>query len=112
MLQTIIDLFGPALATIVVSLITGLIGWLTLTLRTKLNIDIEAGLRGALHAALETGAGVAASQGLKGPNAVEAAIAHASISTPDAMIALSPSRQVLVNIATAKLQQLAGRVLK
>ena len=58
----------------------------------------------ALHSALMSGVRAALMRGLSGPEAVEAAIIHASGSVPDAIKALKPDAGVLTRIAEAKLR--------
>lgn len=77
-------------------------------IKTKTGLDIEAILRSALHQALTTGAQNAAAGGMTGQTAIEATIAHAKASVPDAIAKLAPSPPVLVNLAKAKLTQVLG----
>lgn len=81
-------------------------------IKAKTGLDIEAILREALHKAMTTGAQNAVSQGLTGMAAIEATVAHAKASTPDAIANLAPTGQVLANIAAAKLAQLVSGVAK
>lgn len=79
------------------------LGWL----RQHFNIKLEEKDMNALQLALSNG--VKSAVTALGPNApqesvVSAAIDHANKSVPDAMRRLEPQREVLENIAAAKLQ--------
>lgn len=73
--------------------------------KERWGVEIEAKHREALHSAILSGILAAVSRGLSGEQAVQAAVAHAAESVPDAIAALNPTTQVLVNIATAKLKE-------
>lgn len=79
-------------------------------LRVRWGIEIEAAHRDALHAALMSGIRTALAEGLQGDGAINAAVAHARVSVPDAIAALSPAAGVLRTIATAKLTAAIGGV--
>lgn len=71
--------------------------------KARWGIEIEARHREAFQTAMMSGIAAALSRGLTGSAAVDAAIAHVEASVPDAISALRPSPQVMVNIAAAKL---------
>ncbi|MDO5631117.1 MAG: hypothetical protein Q4G22_04695 [Paracoccus sp. (in: a-proteobacteria)] len=73
--------------------------------RDRWGIEIEARHREALHSALMSGIRAAILKGLRGDAAVDMAIAHATASVPDALSRLQPSADVLISIATAKLEE-------
>lgn len=88
-----------------------LMAWLarvSLYAKAKWGIEIEAKHREALHSAIMSGIRAALAKGLTGSEAVDAAVAHATASVPDAITALNPATQVLINIATAKLKEALG----
>lgn len=68
-------------------------------------IEIEATHRDALHSALMSGIAAALSRGLTGSAAINAAVAYAAKSVPDALASLDPSSEVLTSLAEAKLRQ-------
>ncbi|RWR26808.1 hypothetical protein D2T29_19720 [Sinirhodobacter populi] len=76
--------------------------------KEKWGIEIEAKHREALHSAIMSGIRSAVARGLTGPAAIDAAIQHATASVPDAIAALNPASQVLINIASAKLKEVLG----
>lgn len=68
-------------------------------------IEIEATHRDALHSALMSGIRAALSRGLTGQAVVDAAVAHARGSVPDALAHLNPAAEVLANLAKSKLRE-------
>lgn len=105
MLQPLWDTFAPYLMELLATGLAALLGWIGLTVKAKIGLDIEASLRAALKEALETGAQNATAGGLSGPTAIDATIAHARRSVPGAIKALGPAETVLINLAKAKLAQ-------
>lgn len=76
--------------------------------KAKWGVEIEARHREALHSAIMSGIRAAVAKGLTGQQAIDAAVDHAAASVPDAISALNPASQVMVNIATAKLKEVLG----
>lgn len=103
-MQSIWDLLSPYLIELLAGLITLVIARVSLAVRQRTGLEIEAALRQALHQALETGARSALANGQTGELAVQAAIDHARASVPDAIRKLAPPPEVLVNLALSKLQ--------
>ena len=73
--------------------------------RARWGIEIEARHREALQSALMSGISAALSRGLTGSAAIQAGIAYARESVPDAMAKLQPKETVLRDLAAAKLHQ-------
>lgn len=96
-LPTLLELFGLLLMAWLVRL--------SLFVKAKWGIEIEARHREALHSAVMSGIRAALSKGLTGQMAVTAAIEHVTASVPDAIAALSPSADVLSNLVEAKLRE-------
>ena len=76
--------------------------------KQRWGIEIEARHREALHSALMSGIRAALGRGLKGKDAVDAAIGHAGRSVPDAIRRLGPSADVMKSLAEAKLREAIG----
>lgn len=108
-LQTLWDTLSPYLVELMAGLLTILIARVSLAVRAKTGLDIEAALREVLHQALETGAAAAVQDGKSGEAAVEATIAHARASVPEAIRKLAPPPDVLVNLALSKLRAATAR---
>jgi anti-sigma factor RsiW len=96
------------LLPILLQLIGALLGILLMraaaTAKARWGIEIEARHREALHSALMSGVTAALMKGLSGKEVVDAAIAHAARSVPDALAALAPSTEVLTSLASSKLR--------
>lgn len=99
---------APMLMEIAALGVTILVGHLAVVARRRFGIEIEARHREALHQAIMTGLRSAVAAGYGKDKAMEAAVAYARQSTPDALRALKPSPSVLMDIAHAKLDQLGG----
>lgn len=95
----LIDLIGVGLAA--------LIGWAANTARKRWGIEIEAKHREAPQSAILNGARLALEGKLTGASAIQLILSHVQASVPGAVIALQPSREVLENLAKAKLQEAA-----
>ena len=101
----------PAITTVVMAIITGLLGLLTTWLRVKFKVEIEAKHRAALQSALETGVNrvldklVHLPQVTKADTAVAEAVAYVERSVPDALKALAPSKEHLRDMALAKAKE-------
>lgn len=99
----------PGLVTLFGTILTILIGKAASVAQERWGIEVDAGHREALHAAIMSGIQAALLRGLTGSTAVEAAIRHAQSSVPDAIGKLAPKPEVLVSIAEAKLREAAAR---
>ena len=82
--------------------------WASMTLKAKWGIEIEARHREALHSAIMSGVARAMEGGLTREMAIEAAVAYARQSVPDAIRYLTAPDGILFDLARAKLQQLVG----
>lgn len=115
MIDTITDTLQPVIVEVLLTLALAGIGWLMRFLPERMRIEIEAKHRAALHSALETGVNYAL-------DAVEAtlranpaiAVGDATVgrvldyverSVPDAIRKLGPSRNILQDMARAKLTE-------
>lgn len=96
---SVIDLIGLAL--------TGIIGWAAAVARKKWGIDIEAKHREALHSALFTGAQLALKQNLTGKAALDLILRYIRESVPDAIGGLGATKEVLTDLAKAKIEEVA-----
>lgn len=95
----------PALLQVIAALLGLLLVGLANTARTRWGIEIEARHREALQSALMTGIAAALSRGLRGPEAVAAAIEHATrAGAPDAIAFFGLGMDDLTRIAQSKLQ--------
>lgn len=105
----IINSVAVALAPHVLELIAGLlsamIGWAAVEAKRKWGLDIEARHREALHSALMNGARMALDRAISQQGAADLAIGYAEASVPDAIRALRPSPEVMVNLARAKVAE-------
>lgn len=110
-MNTIAELYAAVLPA-VLQAIAALLGLLLLraseVARKRWGIQIEAVHREALHSALMSGIRAALSRGLTGTAAVASAVSYAQSSVPDAIRALSPSAEVITQIAEAKLDEARG----
>lgn len=100
----------PGLVTLFGTVLTILIGKAASVAQERWGIEVDAGHREALHAALMSGIQAALLRGLTGGAAVEAAVSHAQSSVPGAIAKLAPSPGVLTSIAQAKLREAAALV--
>ena len=109
MLQAIFTAIAPHLVELASVIIAGALLWVSNALRRRWNIEIEAKHRDALHSAIMTGINLAVERGVltKRDIAREAA-AYAQRSVPDAIQALKPRADMLVDIATARLKDVVG----
>lgn len=115
MIDAIFDALQPVIVETLLTLVLAAIAWMMRFLPTWMQREIEARHRQALHSALNTGVGLAL-------DALEAGIrlnpalatADASIgkileytnrSVPDAIRKLGPSRDMLTDMAKAKVQE-------
>lgn len=98
----------PTLLQVIGSVLGLLLIWVTGTMKTRWGIEIEARHREALHSAIMSGIRAALTKGLGGTDAVKDALAYAEQSVPDAIAALSPSPDVLADLAQAKLREATG----
>lgn len=106
----------PALSVFAVTVGTVFLGWLTTKLNEKFGKEIEEAKkvmesldRDALHSAFRTAAAVVVGKGLVGQEAIDFMLKYVFKSTPEALENLSPSTQVLVEIATSKLEEQATK---
>lgn len=111
-MQALVDVATPYLINLLATLVGIALTWAITqfastqaAIKARTGLDIEAVLRAALHQALTSGAQTAVAGGLSGPAAVNATVAHATSSVPDAIEALGPSGTVLINLAKAKLAE-------
>ena len=99
----------PHLIELIAAIATIILGWLAAQARARWGIEIEARHREALHSALMTGVRHALARGLQGREAVsEAAVNYVRTSVPDALRALKPEPQQLVDMAEAQLERWRG----
>lgn len=110
MLQAILSALAPHLLELVGVIVTLLLGIMTREAKRRWGIEIEAKHREALHLALMTGARVALmkDETLSAQDVASAAVAYAKRSVPDAMNALKPRADVLVDLATARAKDVMG----
>lgn len=108
----------PALTAAAMTIITGLLTWVSVWLKARFAIEIEAQHRAALHSALETGVARVLDKLVASPAigradaAISEAVAYVERSTPDALKALAPSREMLRDMAVAKAREALLRVAK
>lgn len=107
-INSVVSSILPSLLEIAGIVLMAWIARVSLYAKEKWGIEIEAKHREALHSAIMSGIRAALGQGLTGSAAIEAAVEHATASVPDAIAALNPASQVLINIATAKLKEALG----
>lgn len=98
---------APHLLELIAGLLSAVIGWAAMAAKRRWNIEVEARHREALHSALMTGARMALDRALSPASAADLAIGYAQVSVPDAIRALRPSSEVLVNLARAKVAEAA-----
>lgn len=73
--------------------------------KRRWGIEIEARHRDALHSALMSGIRAALGRGLRGEDAIAAAITYAGQSVPDALDRLQPDAAVMADLAASKLRE-------
>ena len=96
----------PTLLQVIAAILGVLLMRAANTARTRWGIEIEARHREALQSALMTGITAALSRGLRGPEAITAAIEHAAkAGAPDAIDFFGLGLDDLTRIAESKLQQ-------
>ena len=96
---------APHLLELFAAILTIIIGWLAAQARARWGIEIEARHREALHSALMTGVRHALARGLQDRKAVaEVAVKYVRASVPDALSALQPGPQQLLEMAEATLE--------
>ncbi|SLN75075.1 hypothetical protein [Roseisalinus antarcticus] len=89
MLTNISDALQPVIFDLCAALLTLLIEWVSLTLKTRLGFDFEARHREALHSAIMSGRRSALEQDLDRSDMIDAAVAYARTSVPDAITSLA-----------------------
>jgi len=102
----------PHLLEMIAAVATFILGWLANWARARWSIEIEARHREALHSALMTGVRHALARGLYDQDGVaKAAVDYVRTSVPDALAALKPRQQLLIEMAAATLEgwQATGR---
>ena len=108
-MDAFITALTPHLLELIAAVATIIIGWLAAKARARWGIEIEARHREALHSALMTGVRHALARGLQEREAAaEAAVNYVRTSVPDALRALRPGPQQLVEMAEAKLETWRG----
>lgn len=107
-MSVFLSMFLPTILQIISAILGVLLISITGVAKQRWGIEVEARHREALHSAIMSGIRAALSKGGDGPDIVEAAIAHARASVPDAISALSPAPGVLASIAEAKLREAKG----
>lgn len=99
----------PHLLEMIAAVATFILGWLANWTRARWSIEIEARHREALHSALMTGVRHALARGLREQDAVaKATVDYVRVSVPDALAALRPRQQLLIEMAEAKLEGWRG----
>ena len=103
-MDAFITALAPHLLELLAAILTLIIGWLAAQARARWGIEIEARHREALHSALMTGVRHALARGIDERDAMaKAAVEYVRTSVPDALRALKPGQQQLVEMAEAKL---------
>ena len=110
MLQTILSALAPHLLEVFGLIFTVLIGLAVKRLRDWTGIEIEEKHQRALHSALMTGARAALMRDarLTREQVVQEAIDYARGAVPDAMAALKPRADILIDLATARAKDALG----
>ena len=98
---------APHILELIAGLLSAVIGWAAMAAKRKWGLDVEARHREALHSALMTGARMALDRAISPQGAADLAVGYAEVSVPDAIRALKPSREVLINLARAKVAEAA-----
>ena len=113
-LQSIIQ---PIIVDLLLMLVLAIIGWAASFLPARFRLDIQQRHRDALHAALNTGVGLAIDTMQKHPTiaapdmAIGVVLDYVERSVPDAIRKLGPSRAHLEDMARSRLQQQVDAVL-
>lgn len=98
----------PGVVALIGTALTVVLNGAARAARQRWGIEIEAHHREALHSAIMTGLLSAQLRGAKQADMIDAAVAHAEASVPDAVAALAPARGVLRSLAQAKALQITG----
>ncbi len=106
MLQELWEAAAPGVMEVIAALLMFVIGWASLTLKTRLGLDIEARHRDALHSAVMSGVQAAMEGNLSGQQAADMAVDYVRQSVPDAIRYLGAPDGVLMGLAKAKLKDL------
>lgn len=113
-MTTLLNALAPSLLELAGLVVTGLLGWLANTARQKLGLQVEAGLREALHGAVMTGLKLALERATDRDDmdraSVDDAVAYVKRSSPDAVRRLRASDDVLRSLAVSKLPEAAAEV--
>ena len=96
-INLILGILGP--------IVSALLGWIAVAYNRKTGKEIEAKHRDAFQSALLNGARLALNKQLTGQAAINLILRAVQDSVPDALDYFKPNRQVLENLAEAKLQQ-------
>jgi len=107
-MQSIIHAAAPHVLELLGLAITGIIGWAAAAVRRKWGIEIEARHREALQSALLNAARLALRRELTGAAAINLILEYAGRSVPDAISALRPGPEVMIDLAKAKLEEAAA----
>lgn len=115
MIDIVTDTLQPVIVQLLLTMVLAVIGWLMRFLPAKMQIEIEAKHRAALHSALNTGVGYAldaleTAMRLNpavavGDAAVSRVLDYVERSVPDAIKRLGPSREMLQDMARSKLNE-------
>lgn len=110
MLNSIFSVVMPHLLEVIGLVLTGVLGWMARQAKRRWDIEIEEKHLRTLHSALMTGARAAFTKDahLSRERVAEEAIAYARESAPDAVAALKPKADVLVDLATARAKDALG----
>ena len=106
-INTLAVALAPHLLEVVAGLLSAVIGWAAMAAKRKWGLDVEARHREALHSALMTGARMALDRAISPHGAADLAVGYAEVSVPDAIKALRPTQEVLINLARAKVAEAA-----
>ena len=109
-MEQIWQILAPHVLEIVGAALSAVIASAAGYAKRKWSLDIEARHREALHSALFSGVRAALARGLNGQAAIEAAVAYAARSVPDALAKLGPSSEVLSDLASSKLLEVIEKV--
>lgn len=110
-MEDVIRELMPAFTALVMTVVTGLLTWVSVWLKARFQIEIEARHREALHSALETGVTrvldklATLPQVREADAAIREVVVYAQGSVPDAIKALAPSTAQLRNMAVAKAKE-------
>lgn len=104
-LKTLAVALAPHILELLAGALSALIGWAAMAAKRKWGLDIESRHREALHSALMTGARMALDRAISPQGAADLAVGYAEASVPDAIKALRPTPEVLINLARAKVAE-------